>query len=55
MPQPLTVSAVELMALCNPHCSGTDELGGKIRFAILQEHLHNFPKVLAQFFDAIAL
>jgi hypothetical protein len=53
--QPLAVSAVELMALRNPHCSGTNELRGKIRFAILQQHLYNFPKVLAQFFDSLAL
>jgi hypothetical protein len=43
------------MALRNPHCGGTDELGGQVRFAILQQHLHYFPKVLAQFFYGIAL
>jgi len=53
--QLLAASTVELMALRNPHCGGTDELGGKIRFAILQQHLDNFPKVLAQFFNGLAL
>ena len=53
--QLLAVSAVELMTLRNPHCGGTNELRGKIRFTVLQQHLNNFPEVLTQFFNRAAL